>query len=244
VLHVIPIILTSFGEERNLRIAALQWNTREAKVKFVPLFSQRTNKTFCVQDGGRTVPRITVGFGRNCAQLHAPAAVSLDKRLGDPDSRPGGREEKTNLNYSGYCEYNEPGYTGRCYSWNFTTALNLVKPSDQFNIQQFCVLPTRCIFVFCVAGRTNSDYFPTQHYVTGFHNRVYCSVQTEFILTPQIPVVTTCTTSSSFNNSTFRPLSVFICFVWISEQTAFIPLYNIKWLVFITETESVYCAVR
>ena len=35
-----------------------------------------------------------------------------------------------------------------------------------------------------------------------------------------------------------------MCFVWISEQTAIISLYNINWLVFITETEYVYCAVR
>ena len=28
-----------------------------------------------------------------------------------------------------------------------------------------------------------------------------------------------------------------MCFVWISEQTAIISLYNINWLVFITETE-------
>ena len=35
-----------------------------------------------------------------------------------------------------------------------------------------------------------------------------------------------------------------MCFVWISEQTAIISLYNIKWLVFITETDCVYCAVR
>ena len=32
--------------------------------------------------------------------------------------------------------------------------------------------------------------------------------------------------------------------VWISEQTAIISLYNINWLVCITETECVYCAVR
>jgi hypothetical protein len=37
---------------------------------------------------------------------------------------------------------------------------------------------------------------------------------------------------------------VFMCFVWISEQTAIISLYSINWLVFITETECVYCAVR
>ena len=33
----------------------------------------------------------------------------------------------------------------------------------QFNIQQFYVLPTHCVCVFCVDLRTNSDYFPTQH---------------------------------------------------------------------------------
>jgi hypothetical protein len=48
----------------------------------------------------------------------------------------------------------------------------------------------------------------------------------------------------TFSNSTFCPHSVFMCFVWIWEQTAIISLYSINWLVFITETESVYCAVR
>jgi hypothetical protein len=38
--------------------------------------------------------------------------------------------------------------------------------------------------------------------------------------------------------------AVFMYFVWISEQTAIISLYNINWLVCITETECVYCAVR
>ena len=44
--------------------------------------------------------------------------------------------------------------------------------------------------------------------------------------------------------STFCPHSVFMCFVWIWEQTAIISLYSIDWLVFITEKECVYCAVR
>jgi hypothetical protein len=35
-----------------------------------------------------------------------------------------------------------------------------------------------------------------------------------------------------------------MCFVWISEQTAIISLYSINWLVCVTETECVYCAVR
>ena len=33
----------------------------------------------------------------------------------------------------------------------------------QVNINQFCVLPTQCIYVFYVDLRTNSDYFTVQH---------------------------------------------------------------------------------
>jgi len=46
------------------------------------------------------------------------------------------------------------------------------------------------------------------------------------------------------SNSTFCPHSVSVCFVWIWEQTAIISLYSINWLVFMTKTECVYCAVR
>jgi len=43
-----------------------------------------------------------------------------------------------------------------------------LKPSGnyiyrQFNSQQFYVLSTQCICVFCVDLRTNSNYFPIQH---------------------------------------------------------------------------------
>jgi hypothetical protein len=34
---------------------------------------------------------------------------------------------------------------------------------QQFNIHKFYVLPTQCIYVFCVDLRTNSDYFTVQH---------------------------------------------------------------------------------
>ena len=45
---------------------------------------------------------------------------------------------------------------------------NLLTPTghvmhQQFNIQQLYVLPTQCIYVFCVDLRTNSDYFTVQH---------------------------------------------------------------------------------
>jgi len=100
-----------------------------------------------------------------------------------------------------------------------------------FNIQQFYVLPTQCIYVSCVDLRTNSDYFPIQHWLTGLYNwDGVCLLRgTDWVF---------------IYNSTFCPYSVFMCFVWIWEQTAIISLYNINWLVCITETECVYCAVR
>ena len=50
-------------------------------------------------------------------------------------------------------------------------------------------------------------------------------------------------TGLKFNNSTWCPLCV-ECFVRISEHTATFPLYIINRLIFITEMESVYSAVR
>jgi len=48
----------------------------------------------------------------------------------------------------------------------------------------------------------------------------------------------------TLSSSTFCPHSVVTCFVWIWAQIAIISLYSVNWLVCITETESVYCAVR
>ena len=45
-------------------------------------------------------------------------------------------------------------------------------------------------------------------------------------------------------NASCCPHIVFVCFVRLSEQTEIISPYSINWLVFITETECVYCAVR
>ena len=42
----------------------------------------------------------------------------------------------------------------------------------------------------------------------------------------------------------FSAHTVFMCFVFIWEQTATCASYKINWLVFITEKKSVYCAVR
>ena len=58
----------------------------------------------------------------------------------------------------------------RCplYSVSNDRVVNIVHPCGhymyrQFNIQQLYVLPTHCIYVFCVDLRTNSYYFPIQH---------------------------------------------------------------------------------
>jgi len=51
------------------------------------------------------------------------------------------------------------------------------------------------------------------------------------------PVVTIWPASLIFSNSTFCPHRVLMCFVWIWEQTAIISLYNINWLVFVTDGE-------
>ena len=79
----------------------------------------------------------------------------------------------------------------------------------QFNIQQFYVLPTQWIYVFCVDIRTNR-HISLYNLPDWFYNidlRLYR------------PVVTICTTSLTFNNPTFCPYSEYLWLVWISEQT-------------------------
>ena len=88
--------------------------------------------------------------------------------------------------------------------------------NSQWNVWQRLQFTAECDTLF--APRYHSFFYS--------HNVV---VQ---FLGPQRPVVTICTTSLTFNNSTFCPHSVFMCFVWISEQTAIISLYNINdWFV-------------
>ena len=41
----------------------------------------------------------------------------------------------------------------------------------QFYIQQSYVLPTHCIYVFCIYLRTNNDLCHLQYKLIGFYNR-------------------------------------------------------------------------
>ena len=101
----------------------------------------------------------------------------------------------------------------------------------------------RPVVTICTASLTfnNSTFFPNSVFMCF----VWIWEQTAIIslysinwlvcynrdLTLCSPVVTICTASLTFNNSTFCPHSAFLCFVWISEQTAIISLYNIYWLI-------------
>jgi len=65
-------------------------------------------------------------------------------------------------------------------------------------------------------------------------------------LTLRSPVVTICSTRFNIEKSYILPHTMYLCMcsVWIWEQTAIISLYSINWMVFITESECVYYAVR
>jgi len=140
------------------------------------------------------------------------------------------------------------------YNSGYVFCVDLGTNSDYFPIQQWLVFITEMECVYC-AVRTGSLYiiqvvcfvwiseqtaiislYSPYTAMTGFYNRDgVCLLRgTGWIFIY----------NSSESQSTFCPHSVFMCFVWISEQTAIISLYNINWLVFITETVCVYCAVR
>jgi len=88
--------------------------------------------------------------------------------------------------FVGVIQFRDISFCKRCYSygglkcWLIIVNFNVLKPSGhymyrqwslyvqptshymyhQFNIQQFYVLPTQCICVFCVALRTKQRLFP------------------------------------------------------------------------------------
>jgi len=44
--------------------------------------------------------------------------------------------------------------------------------SHLWNAPKYSTLsPTQCNYLFCMDLRINSDFFPIQHYLTGFYNR-------------------------------------------------------------------------
>ena len=67
------------------------------------------------------------------------------------------------------------------------------------------------------------------------HNSKYLTIQTQAVKSFKAQWLLFLQPGLTFTNSTFCPHSIFMRFVWISEQTAIISLYSINWLGFITE---------
>ena len=107
----------------------------------------------------------------------------------------------------------------------FITETEIVYCAVRFT---FYVLPTHCIYVFCVDLRTNSDYFIVQHWLVGFYNwDGVCLLCGTFYILRSAHTVYLCVLCGSENKQ------------WLFHCTTLT-----DWLVFITETECVYCAVR
>jgi len=116
----------------------------------------------------------------------------------------------------------------------YHTAVNICTASKRASNSTFCPHSVFMCFVWIWEQTATTSLYSTNWLVFITETQcVYCSVRTGSLYTASL----------TFSNSTFCPHSVFMCFVWIWEQTAIISLYSINWLVFITETECVYCAV-
>ena len=98
------------------------------------------------------------------------------------------------------------------------------------------------LFFMCVYGNCDSVFDKVRFFIAAASSLRQCYFLREvwtfkiqcFYVPPDL-------TSTNF---TFCPHTVFMCFVWNREKTAAISLHSIDWLVFITDTECVYCAVR
>jgi len=72
-----------------------------------------------------------------------------------------GQGELPSSSFPSHCWLIVPSFDGEKVNLSYWQRRR--SPVVRFNIQQFYVLPTQCIYVFCVDLRTNNDYFPIQH---------------------------------------------------------------------------------
>jgi len=108
--------------------------------------------------------------------------------------------------------------------------------SQSLKLYQFvCMLSFQIIFC-----QRNSLYRLTYH---GKEVREAKDMYMRNNLNLSKPKTSLCTTSFNIQKLCSAH-NAFMCFAWISEQRAIISLYRINLSVFITEAESVCCAVR
>jgi len=110
-----------------------------------------------------------------------------------------------------------------------------------------CKLCPHCIYLFCIYMKTNSDLCHLQHKLIGFYNRDEKCLQrgTDWVFKYSGLRFVFKRLIFHWNYKVLHSAHiVFMCFVFIWEQTATCATYSINWLVFITEIKSVYSAVR
>jgi hypothetical protein len=122
-----------------------------------------------------------------------------------------------------------------------------------YNRDGLCLLcGTVLVFMLFCGSENKHRLFPYRALTDWFYNRddcVYCAVRTKYLNIIRVNlclrklIVYKMTVAQwllnvppglTLRNPTFCPHSVFMCFMWISEQTAIISLYRINWMVFIT----------
>ena len=103
--------------------------------------------------------------------------------------------------------------------------------TTRFNIHKVYVLPTQLYLCVLCGSQNKKRLFP------------YTALTGWFLWLRRVCLLRGMDWIFIYNLRS-TPHSVFMCFVWISEQTVIISLYNVNWLVFITEVECVYCVVR
>ena len=122
-------------------------------------------------------------------------------------------QDRLGFNGCGWCLWN-PAVMTQCMCRDVTTVLSMLvhKLHAGKLVSSFPLSATRSIHA--------SQWLSAKPKLKFYNCHKHLSVYT--------PVVTICTASLTFNNSTFCPHSVFMCFVCISEQTAIISLYSIN----------------
>jgi hypothetical protein len=123
------------------------------------------------------------------------------------------------------------------------TARHLILSSASWIHSSSLISLRFCTHFFSLPCLLHTDYEASHYADFSIFVTTSCSMQSHFNPLQPSGHYMYCTTGF---NQQFHvlPTQCIYVFVWIWEQTAIISLYNINWLVYITETESVYCAVR
>jgi len=132
----------------------------------------------------------------------------------------------------------------------YSTVVTICTDSGHYMYRQWSLCVPPAVNICTASGHYMYRTVVTLRTASGHYMYRQRSLYVPPVVTMYRTVVTICTASGHYMYRQFNSQQFFvlptqcICFLWIWEQTAIISLHNINWLVCITETESVYCAVR